>query len=64
MKVTYMQSFQCKVLNKVINCNFYLFKWSIKKSPNCAYCENIDTVAHHLFECTDFIELDNSCLRS
>ena len=51
-----MQSFQYKVLNRVINCNFSLFKWGIKNSPNCAYCENIDTVTHHFFECADCIE--------
>ena len=56
IKETYMQSFQYKVLNRVINCNFNLFKWGIKNSPNCAYCENIDTVTHHFFECADCIE--------
>ena len=28
-----------------------LYKWGIKQSAKCNFCENVDTVTYHLFEC-------------
>ena len=49
---TYLQTFQFKILNKLINCNFKLYKWKIKSEPYCDSCViAIDTIEHHLFLC-------------
>ena len=31
--------------------NYDLHKWGMKDSPVCEYCNELDTIAHHLFEC-------------
>ena len=48
---TYLQSFQYKVVTRILNCNYNLHKWGIKDSPVCEYCNELDTITHHLFEC-------------
>ena len=49
---TYLQTFQYKILNRLINCNFNLYKWKIKSEPYCDSCViAIDTIEHHLFLC-------------
>ena len=57
IKEPYLQSFQYKIINRLINCKQNLFKWKIKDSPNCNHCGETDTLEHHLFwciECTKF----------
>ena len=52
---TYLQTFQYKILNRLINCNFNLYKWKIKSEPYCDSCViAIDTIEHHLFLCPLF----------
>ena len=46
-----LQSFQYKVINRIINCRYNLFKWKIIDSPLCTYCSTVDTIEHHLFSC-------------
>ena len=53
---TYLQSFQYKILNRILNCNYNLHKWGIKESPKCNFCENVDTLTHHLFECKESLK--------
>ena len=48
----YLQSFQCKIINKILNTNEKLFKWPLKQSKTCNYCKAIDTIEHHLFKCS------------
>ena len=48
----YLQSFQYKIINRLLNCNENLYKWKIKNSDKCFYCPEIDTIEHHLFECS------------
>ena len=48
---TYLQSFQYKVVTRILNCNYNLHKWGIKDLPVCEYCNELDTITHHLFEC-------------
>ena len=49
---TYLQTFQYKILNRLINFNFNLYKWKIKSEPYCDSCViAIDTIEHHLFLC-------------
>jgi hypothetical protein len=45
-KLTILQSLQYKILNKIINCNYWLFKIKIKDSPMCRYCAVDETIEH------------------
>ena len=47
----YLQSFQYKILNRLLNCNEKLNKWKIKPTDKCTYCNEVDTIAHHLYYC-------------
>ena len=47
----YLHSFQYKIVNRILNCGTNLYKWKLKDSPTCGYCNNIDTIEHHLFSC-------------
>ena len=51
LREAHLQSFQYKILNRIINCNYNLHKWGIKESSQCIYCTSVDTVGHHLYEC-------------
>ena len=41
MKECSIQSFQYKILNRILNCNYNLHKWCIKDSPFCIYCKKL-----------------------
>ena len=47
----YLHLFQYKILNRILNNNYNLYKWKLKDSPICIYCDEIDTIEHHLFYC-------------
>ena len=52
VKEPYLQTFQYKVINRLINCNYNLHKWKIKESPTCNNCTKVtDTVEHHIYSC-------------
>ena len=41
----YLQSFQYKVTNRTLNCNYNLFKWNILDHSICEYCPLVtDTI--------------------
>ena len=48
-----MQSFQFKILNRILNNAENLDKWKIKESNKCYVCGDIDGVKHHLFYCEE-----------
>lgn len=48
---TKYQAFQYKVLLRIIPCNKYLANIRIKQENTCAYCEEVDSIQHFLFEC-------------
>ena len=48
---SYLQTFQYKVMHRLTNCNYNLFKWDLKKHPFCAYCNHTDTIEHHFYLC-------------
>ena len=52
-KEPYMQSFQFKILNRIINNTKNLHKWKIKESNKCYVCGEIDGVEHHIFYCEE-----------
>jgi len=51
IKEPYFQSFQYKILNRILNCNDKLYTWKLIDSNLCKYCKQVDTIEHHLFEC-------------
>ena len=47
----YLQSFQYKIINMILNTREKLNKWRIIDSNKCLYCKEIDTLEHHLYSC-------------
>ena len=50
-KEPYLQSFEYKILNRILNTNENLYKWKIQNSSECKLCGEVDGVEHHLFYC-------------
>jgi hypothetical protein len=48
---TKLQALQYKIVNKIINCNYWLHKIKIKDEPTCRFCDEIETLQHFLFGC-------------
>ena len=48
----YLQSFQYKILNRSLNCNYNLLKWNVTHDAKCNYCSLVDTLEHHLYYCS------------
>ena len=46
---TYLQTFQCKIMHRLTNCNYNIYKWKLKEQPYCKYCKHIDTMEHHFY---------------
>ena len=53
IKLLLNQSYQYKILNRILNCNDRLFRWKIKAGRECDFCGMTDTLEHRLFECTE-----------
>lgn len=51
IKEPYLQSFQFKIIHRILNCNDKLCTWKILPTSECQYCGNIDTIEHHLVLC-------------
>ena len=49
----YLQSYQYKIVNRILNCNEQLNKWKIKNGPECDSCGEIDTIEHRLYNCRE-----------
>ncbi len=49
----YLQSFQYKIINRILNCNDKLFTWQIIDSRKCIFCSETDTIEHHLYGCVE-----------
>ena len=47
----YFNSFQYKAPNRILNFKDKLFIWKKSDNNKCIYCQNIDTLEHHLFYC-------------
>ena len=47
------QSFQYKILNRILNCNDILYLWKIKDGPECVSCGRTDTIEHRIFYCIE-----------
>lgn len=51
LRETKLQSFQLKVLYRIIPCNHYLKTLRIRDSDSCSYCNDPDTIEHFLYDC-------------
>ena len=51
VRETKIQTFQYKILHRIINCNKKLFDMKIKDSPVCSFCNNVDSIEHFFFYC-------------
>ena len=51
VRETKIQSFQYKIVHRIINCNKKLFDMRIKPSPICSFCDGIDDIKHFFFDC-------------
>jgi len=52
-KEPYLQSFQYKILNRILNCKEKLYIWGKSDNNKCNYCNEIDTIEHHLYTCSE-----------
>ena len=57
-----LQSFQYRVLNRIITCNHWLYNVKIKDSPLCK-CGSDDTMEHFFITCPDCSNFWNSLIR-
>jgi hypothetical protein len=48
---TDLQALQYKIINKIINCNYWLHKIKIVDSPKCRFCDEVETIEHFFFAC-------------
>ena len=58
---TKLQSFQLKIIHRIFPCKYNLFRWSVKDSETCDYCNTgcQDNIEHYFFycnHCTNFWE--------
>ena len=47
----FLQSFQFKIPHRILNSYEHLAKWKIRENSNCNYCNDVDTLEHHLIHC-------------
>ena len=48
---TALQSFQYKLIHRIIACRQWLYKLKIVDSPNCTKCGQVDTLQHFFINC-------------
>ncbi len=63
IRETRIQTFQYKILHRVILCNKWLFNIKIKTSELCDYCKDIDDIPHFFFHCPKVKIFWNSILQ-
>ena len=51
VRETKLQSFQFKLIHRIITCHKKLYDMKIKASPQCSYCDEIDDTSHFFFHC-------------
>ena len=52
-KEPYLQSCQYNILNRILNCREKLYMWGKSDNNRCNYCNEFDTIEHHLYMCTE-----------
>ena len=51
VKDSYLISFQFKIIHRIFNCNYKLFVWKIKESPQCPICQYTDNLEYYFYYC-------------
>ena len=51
VRETKIQSFQYRVLSRVLPCNYWLHKFRIKQNNLCDFCRSVDKIEHFLVSC-------------
>lgn len=51
VRETRLQSFQYRLVHRLITCNHLLLRYKIRQDEACAYCNGIDTLEHFFFQC-------------
>ena len=51
VRETKIQSFQYKIIHRIINCNKKLYEMKIKPSPLCDHCGSVDNIPHFFVLC-------------
>ena len=50
-RYTKLQTFQFKILHRIIACNYWLYKMKIHDTGICNLCNEVDTIQHHFIDC-------------
>lgn len=48
---TKYQSFQYRLLHRVITCNHLLYRWRMREDGVCQFCDGEDTLEHFFYSC-------------
>ena len=48
---TRLQSFQFRIIHRIIPCNKWLFNITVKESSKCSFCNNEDNLMHYFIYC-------------
>ena len=60
---TFDKMFQYKIVTKILPTNEYLFRYKVKESATCDFCDlERDTIVHRLYECEVFASKLNDIL--
>ena len=52
------RSFQYRLINRAVSTNIHLFRWGIKESAECTFCDHQQETYYHLFyECSPVQDL-------
>ena len=46
-----LQTFQYKIINRIITCREKLFQWKIVESSKCPFCDHVDNISHFFVLC-------------
>ena len=48
---TYLQSIQYKVIHRIFQCQYWLYRCNVIDNPTCKFCNDIDNLFHYFTEC-------------
>ena len=52
-----LRDFQFRLLHKKLPSNKELYRWKLKNSPKCSFCDCKDSILHMLFDCAGITEV-------
>ena len=51
VRETKIQSFQFRLIHRVITCNKRLYDMRMRDTPTCSYCDQVDSISHFFIHC-------------